>query len=207
MDVNKATYWRNRWDNHLVSQIVSQLDINFKKERLTTTQNHFLLAKQQRHTEESHADDWITLIVFQPMKCFENNDNKRLLHNLTRAVSYDSYRVCYEQHFKKKWINLYASSGRLNLNGLHLSVYPTFGSSKHNNLLSKQNRKSKLWWKLSPQIITLNWAPTPFPLPRLHLFLNEHQVKKKWNTCMSHGQLCLITSNCYSHRSIKIETP
>ena len=35
---------------------------------------------------------------------------------------------------------------QLNLSGLHLSVYPTFGSSKHTIfILSKQNRKSKLW--------------------------------------------------------------
>ena len=38
--------------------------------------------------------------------------------------------------------------------------------SKHTIfILSKQNRKSKLWLKLSSQIITLNWAPNPPPFP------------------------------------------
>ena len=51
-----------------------------------------------------------------------------------RVISNNIYlsRICYEQHLKKKIsIKFRASNGSLNLNGLHLSVYPTFSSSKH----------------------------------------------------------------------------
>ena len=102
---------------------------------------------------------------------------------------------------KEIWTILHISSGRPNLGGLDLSVYRTLGSSKHATS-SKHKRKSN--WTLV-KIISLNDYPelsTPPPPPSpflVALILNW----TSWN--MPHGQLCLMSSNCYSHRSIKME--
>ena len=61
------------------------------------------------------------------------------------------------------WKNAVNNVGKIN-------IYQLYWANKIENLNSR---------KLSPQIITLNPEPPPPPPPRLHLFLNEHQFKKK----------------------------